>query len=214
MIGAGIAPVAQRAGANQDDVTGLDVNFLRGKRSLEFLRSDGEVGGKSLDSFPGTDINHYAARNHRRYRVGVGLADAEVAAVVLLAKPVVPVIVGPGGDVSKPVDLGPNIVGDEQRAAMKGNLLFALGKRLNIFSPLHTLRAAIGHYLGGRMPGPLVRRLVDTDPKIINLTGLHRTQGAQHRCGTLDRIERSHFVRFTPGPAPALSLHPALRGLG
>src|SRR4030095_722459 len=204
MIGAGIAPVAQRPGANQYNVAGLDVNFLRGKRSLEFLGSDGEVGGKGLDSLPGTHVNHNAARNHRGYRVGVGLADAEVTAVVLLSKTVVPVIVGPGGDVSKPVDLGSNIVGDEQRAAMKGNLLLALGKRLNILAPFHTLRAAVGHYLGGRMSRPLVRGLIDTDPKIVNLACLHLAQGAQHRGGTLDRIKRSYFVFLTPCPAPAL----------
>src|SRR5688572_28580987 len=132
VIRAGLSPIAQRAGTHQRHVTGLQVDLLRRKRSPEFLRSDGEVGGKRLDSLPRGHINQHGARDDRWDSIGVGFANAKIAAVVLLAKAVVPVIISPRGNVSQSIDLGTNIVGNEQFATVKSYLFFAISEGLNI----------------------------------------------------------------------------------
>src|SRR6185295_1160637 len=103
------------------------------------------------------DVDEDAAGDDGRDGGRVALARPPVAAPVLLLEAVVPVIVVALGCVAQAVDLGRDVVVDEERAAVPrragGVVLDDPG---NVLLPLHPFGRAERDDLAGAVAGPLV----------------------------------------------------------
>ena len=113
VIAARLAPIAQRARANQNYVAGFELGLLRGQGFAQIIHGDGVIARQGIKPFRAGDINQHAARDDQRNRRRVGFAYAPVAASIAFLKAVVPMIVVTGGDVAESVNLGGDVVVDE-----------------------------------------------------------------------------------------------------
>ena len=118
VIAAVLAPVLQRAGADQDDRARRDVDALPLESAFEILDRDLVVRRQGVDVLVAGDVEQDSAGDDRRDGRHIALADAEVAAPVLFLEAVVPVIVLAVGDVAQAIDLRGDVVVHEQGAAV------------------------------------------------------------------------------------------------
>jgi hypothetical protein len=138
-VGAVVAPVTQRAGADEDRVAGAQLRLLLLEGADQVLGRNAIVDGQRVDLAEAGDVDEDAARDDGRNGGDVAFADAEVPAPVLFLEAVVPVVVVADGDVGEAVDLRGDVVRDEQGAAMPADLVrveLQVGRALKSFCRL------------------------------------------------------------------------------
>src|SRR5262249_18474531 len=152
---------------------------------------------------------------------GVALANTEVAAPVRFLEIVVPVIVRAHGDVAEAVDLGADVVIDENGAAVPAEAIdvdLGIGDEVVVALSLDPLGATIKDDLSRAVPEPLKRAAIVGDAKVEYLTFLDQGQSALDGVRS-DSVEGADLVVLAPDPAVTLPLDPALgfrlvRGFG
>src|SRR5262245_60630185 len=161
VVAAGLAPVAQRPGADQYDIARLELRLL-------LLQSLFEVGGRDLiiarqrvEALRPGDVYQHAPRDDRRNGRGVGFARPPIAAPLLFSEAVVPVVVVAIGGVAQPVNLRGHVVVDEESRAMpRGLAIVIIDDVRDVALPLDAFGSAERDNLAGAVTGPFVRRAV------------------------------------------------------
>ena len=167
MVRAVLAPVPQRAGAQEHDVAHADLDALALQGRVDVRRRDREARGQGVDLEEPRDIEQHGAVDDRRDAGGRQPADAEVARQLVQGDPVVGVRLVAADDVTEPIDLGRDVVGDEERAGVPAQPVpVHLGKReVEVRLPPQPVGGAEGHDLGGAVPGHTKDRREKVTPR-------------------------------------------------
>jgi hypothetical protein len=150
----------------------IDAHALLVEGLLKPVRSDPEALGQRVLPLAGGHVDHGGRGDYWRDGIGAELQEPEVALDILREKAIVGVGRAPFVDVAERVDLGGDIVADEQRVANPRRVervIFLARDEVNIFLGVQPVGRAEGDDLTLVVSLELVAAAVVGETEVVNL---------------------------------------------
>src|SRR5215218_8182604 len=178
------------------------------------IRFNCEALGQRVLPLAGGHVDHGGRSDYGGDGVGAELQDPEIALDILRAEAIVGVRGIPLVEVAEAVDLGGDVVADEQGVARPRSVQRVLflheGQLFISWMEEQALRGAEGHDLARAVPYELVAAPVVGEAKIVDVAFLYLRECLEGKLRA-QFVEVAEFVVVPPDPAPAFALLPLLR---
>ena len=115
VVTAGFAPITQRAGTNEDSVSGTNIDLFPLKSLFQIVRRNCRAAAQCLDLLEAGNVHQNGPQNHGWNRRHVSFANPPIAAPIGFLEAVIPVVVVARGNMPQAINLRRHVVVDEER---------------------------------------------------------------------------------------------------